>query len=556
MQLRLISRRSVLLNFVLLFGLLVSPAAAQVRIVTPEKSLAGEGELSLESVLSHGGQLEREHRWGDALTYYEEALHQYPEQNDLRQRFELAKLHYDLARRYGDRSYRNGIDYMSQGDSLDVYGEVLMKIQTHYVHRPNWKRLVEWGTSSLEVALTDPDFQARFLPNHTVETIDGYRARLRVWVRDQSIETRQAARDTVSSIARMTHSELGLPPSATVMEYTCGATNSLDDYSAYLTADQLRDVYSQIDGNFVGLGVELKANEGSLLIVNIITGSPAERGGVKAGDRIVAVDGRTTKELSTDEAASLLQGEEGSLVDLTILTDNSEERTVSIRRSHVEVPSVDDVHMLPGENGVGYLKMTCFQKTTTRDLDKALWQLSRQGMKCLVMDLRGNPGGLLTCSVEISDRFVESGTIVSTRGRNPHEDFNYSAHRTGTWDIPLIVLIDGDSASASEIFAGAMREHRRATIIGTRSYGKGSVQGIFPLAPTRGLPGSGLRLTTAKFYSPSGHPYSKVGVEPDVVVQRTARPSGDQFVASTSEADDPFISAAITVARQNLARRQ
>lgn len=555
MQLRVLSRLSVLLNCVLLFALVASPAVGQVRIVTPEQPTTNESGQSLDSILSHGTQLEREHRWGDALTHYEQAVRDFPNQTDLRQRFELAKLHYDLGRRYSDRSFRTGVDYMSQDDALDVYGEVLMKIQTHYVHRPNWKRLVEWGTSSLEVALTDPDFQARFLPNHTVESIDGYRAKLRAWVRQQSIETRQAARDSVAAIGRMTFNELGVPASATVMEYTCGATNSLDDYSAYLTSDQLRDVYSQIDGNFVGLGVELKSSDGSLLIVNTITGSPAERSGISAGDRIIAVDGRSTQELSTDAAASLLQGEEGSLVELTVLSSNDQQRTVSVRRSHVEVPSIDDVHMLPGENGIGYLKMTCFQKTTTRDLDKALWDLSRQGMKCLVMDLRGNPGGLLTCSVEISDRFVESGTIVSTRGRNPHEDFNYSAHRSGTWDIPLIVLIDGDSASASEIFAGAIREHRRGTIIGTRSYGKGSVQGIFPLAPTRGLPGSGLRLTTAKFYSPSGHAYSKVGVEPDVVVHRTARPTGDQFVASTSEAEDPFISAAITVARQSLARR-
>ncbi len=554
MQLRVFSRLSVLLHCALLLGLMVAPAAAQVRIVTPEKPVAAS-ELTLDGVFRHGGQLEREHRWGDALTYYEEALHDFPQQRVLRQRFELAKLHYDLGRRYSDRSFRAGVDYMSQDDALEIYTEVLLKIQTHHVNSPNWKRLVEWGTSSLEVALTDPDFQARHLPNQSVETIDAYRGRLRARVRALSIDTRQAARAAVAAIGRMTSNELGVPASATVMEYTCGATNSLDDYSAYLTADQLRDVYSQIDGNFVGLGVELKSSEGSLLIVNIISGSPAQRSGMRAGDRIVAVDGRTTNELSTDEAASMLQGEEGSLVELTILSSNDQQRRVSIRRSHVEVPSIDDVHMLDAENTIGYFKMTCFQKTTTRDLDKALWQLSRQGMRTLVMDLRGNPGGLLTCSVEISDRFVESGTIVSTRGRNPHEDFNYSAHGSGTWDIPLIVLIDGDSASASEIFAGAIREHRRGTIIGTRSYGKGSVQGIFPLAPTRGLPGAGLRLTTAKFYSPSGRAYSKVGVEPDVVVHQTARPVGDQFVASSSEEDDPFISAAINVARENLARR-
>src|SRR5690606_32701021 len=143
-----------------------------------------------------------------------------------------------------------------------------------------------------------------------------------------------------------------------------------------------------------------------------------------------------------------------------------------LRRQQVEVPSVDRVHIIDQDRGIGYFKITCFQKTTTRDLDAALWQLHRDGMRSLIVDLRGNPGGLLTSSVEIADKFVQDGKIVSTRGRDPREDFDYSAHRAGTWHVPLVVLIDGDSASASEIFAGAIRDHRRGAIVGERSYGK------------------------------------------------------------------------------------
>jgi carboxyl-terminal processing protease len=178
-------------------------------------------------------------------------------------------------------------------------------------------------------------------------------------------------------------------------------------------------------------------------------------------------------------------------------------------------------------------------------------------MKSLVLDLRGNPGGLLTSSVEVADKFLEQGNIVSTRGRSPNEDFNYAAQRPGTWRVPLVLLIDGESASASEIFAGAIRDHRRGKIVGVRSYGKGSVQGIFPLT----LGGTGVRLTTAKFYSPSGHPYSRVGVEPDVVVRAVEKPvttltavDGPAGETNSDADDDAILAAGVQVARQQLAR--
>jgi carboxyl-terminal processing protease len=209
--------------------------------------------------------------------------------------------------------------------------------------------------------------------------------------------------------------------------------------------------------------------------------------------------------------------------------------------------------MADQERGVGYFKLTSFQKTTSRDIDDALWQLRNQGMRSLIIDLRGNPGGLLTASVEVADKFLEGGIVVSTRGRNPNEDFVYSAHRDGTWSLPLIILIDHDSASASEILAGAIRDHGRGTVIGTRSYGKGSVQGIFPLNASN----YGLRLTTSKFYSPKGRAYCNVGVEPDVVVQRVARPvvSLQDGKPLEIEQDDPVLDRALWEARRQMARR-
>jgi carboxyl-terminal processing protease len=237
-------------------------------------------------------------------------------------------------------------------------------------------------------------------------------------------------------------------------------------------------------------------------------------------------------------------------VELTTMTPAGVVRRLRVRREHVEVPSVDDVKIIDPDFGVGYMKLTCFQKTTSRDLDAALWKLHREGMKSLVIDLRGNPGGLLTSSVEVADKFVDEGIIVSTRGRSTLEDYNYTAHKAGTWRVPLVVLIDGESASASEIFAGAIRDHRRGELVGQRSYGKGSVQGIFPLT----LANSGVRLTTAKFYSPSGHPISNVGVKPDMEVREAAKPIAGQL-ASLGGPDDAVLNAGVEAARRKMAKR-
>jgi carboxyl-terminal processing protease len=238
---------------------------------------------------------------------------------------------------------------------------------------------------------------------------------------------------------------------------------------------------------------------------------------------------------------------------VTAYTAGSEPRVLSIRREHVEVPSLEDVKIVDPDFGIAYIRIPTFQKTTARDLESALWELHRQGMRSLILDLTGNPGGLLTSSVEVADKFLTQGNIVSTRGRSAQEDFNYQAHYGGTWRVPLVVLIDGDSASASEIFAGAIKDNKRGTVVGTTSYGKGSVQGIFPL----GYAGAGIRLTTAKFFSPDGTPISHRGVVPHEVVKTrvVAKPTADGFASIDDVASDAILQAGIRAARSRVAAR-
>ncbi len=497
---------------------LLLTAAAYAQLPTTVTISDPRGEI--EELLRRGHQLEIERRWGEALAHYEDAVRQHPKESALQSRFDSARLHYDIERRYADRSFQESILRLSTERALNLYGQVLLKIESHYVETPRWKELLDRGTGNLRVALTEPEFLDRNVPQRDRLSIDRFLNELQNTVNSWTVASRAEARQAASTVARLAQDRLEINPTVVILEYLCGATNALDPYSAYLTPNQLNEVYAQIEGNFVGLGVELKARDGGLVIVGVIPGSPAEQAGVRPNDRILAVDGRSTETLSTDQAANMLQGPSGTVATLSLAAPGQPAREVRVERRVVEVPSIDQVGIIDRQFGIGYLKLTCFQKTTARDLDTALWKLHRDGMKSLVVDVRGNPGGLLMSAVEVVDRFVDSGIIVSTRGRSAAEDFTYSAHDIGKWRMPLVVIIDQDSASAAEIFAGAIRDHHRGTIVGVRSFGKGSVQGIFPLEESN----CGVRLTTAKFYSPAGHPFSNVGVAPDITVRMVARP--------------------------------
>ena len=519
-------------------------AAPTVEILT--------GELqSAATVLDIGRRFERENRWLDALSHYEEAVRQYPSDETIKLRHTLAQIHCDLDRRLADRSFHDLIGDITQTDALEIYNELGLKIYNHYYKPPDWQRLTWRGTANLDVAITKTDFRQRYLPRATKGQIDAFRTSLRDDVNRRPVRTQSEALSLANYTSQLASRHLGLNPAAAVMEYCCGAISALDQYSTYLTSAQLDDVYNQIEGNFVGLGVELKADNNELLIVDVIKDGPAYRSGVKKGDRIVAVDGRATSEISTDTAADMLKGEQGSLVTITLMRASGQRASVQVIRDRVEVPCVEQVSILDKERGIGYFRLTSFQKTTSGDVDAALWNLHRRGMKSLIIDVRGNPGGLLTASVEVADKFLYEGTIVATRGRNTHEDYDYKAHRVGTWGIPLIVLIDEETASASEIFSGAIRDQGRGTVLGETSYGKGSVQGIFPLSSHR----SGIRLTTARFFTPKGHPISGRGVIPHQSIPDQLTRVKPSIAAVAVDADgrfDPVLATAIDLSARQL----
>lgn len=540
----------------------VAPAQSEVVRISVEALPA----TADSAVIERGISFEQQNRWSDALAHYEQAVRKFPNDRQLQQRFDVARLHYSIERRYTDPSFLDSIRTLNAQQAADLYADLLAKIDAHYVSQPPWNDLVRRGVDSLNVALTKTDFLRQNGIEVTSQRLSQFDRDTHALVHARPAQNRRDAVNLASSVAQLAARQLGLSPQATSLEFTAAAAGGLDTYSAYLTGDQLKEIYSQIKGNFVGLGVELKeASGGGLEIVHVIPGSPAQRANIQAGDIITEIDGRSLAGMNIDTAAALLTGEEGSLVEVRVVpphvvaksADGTAPQTRSpfvtrVRREHVDVPAIEDARIIDPTYGVAYVRIPVFQETTARDLEATLWDLYHKQMKSLVIDLRGNPGGLLTSSVELADKFVAEGRIVSTRGRSPGEDFDYRAHRPGTWRVPLVVLIDDQSASASEIFAAAIHDNRRGAVVGQRSFGKGTVQGIFPL----GYAGAGVRLTTAKFYSPNGQPISQVGVEPDIVVrQATGETEG---VRSTGYRgldleSDPALQRAVEAARGQVA---
>lgn len=484
--------------------------------------------------IEKGIELESESRWSDAAGHYEEAIKEFPENSKLRDRWNLARAHCDVSRRHADGDYARWSRSVSREEAIAAYLEVLQKIQSNYVGAPSWSEITHEGARFLLVGLEEHSFRAAQGIDDRESQIESFRDEFRRLTASFAPASRDEAKACAESAARLAQTRLGIPFAVTILEFTAASANTLDEYSAFLSPTQLDELFSQIEGNFVGLGVEIKTEADCLKIVDVISGSPAEKVGLHRNDRIVSVDGHHTRDEHPDTVADYLRGPEGSDVEVVVRLANGNEKVYRAMRQRVDVPCIDRVEIKDREAGVAYLRLTNFQKSTSRDLDAALWRLHREGMQSLVLDLRGNPGGLLDAAVKVADKFIRDGKIVSTRGRSPREDFDYHAIAEGTWPVPLVVLIDGDSASASEIFAGAIRDHHRGAIVGSKSYGKGSVQGIFPLSSSK----AGVRLTTSRFYSPSGQAISGKGVEPTVRVEFTARPDSDGKVLDTSENED------------------
>ena len=307
-----------------------------------------------------------------------------------------------------------------------------------------------------------------------------------------------------------------------------GMVKALDPHTSYLPPEAFREMKVETSGKFGGLGIEISLRNGVLTVISPIEGTPAFNAGIQAGDKIIKIEGNSTLDMTLTDAVSQMRGEIGTSANITIFREGLEKPLeVQIVRAIIKVQNIKK-KIYNGD--IGYIKIRSFSKATSADLDKALAALEVKGIHKLILDVRNNPGGLLNQAVEVSDRFLdEENLIVYTKGRSEDQNMRFTTHDTGRRvSYPMIVLVNGGSASASEIVAGALQDLGRAVIVGTPTFGKGSVQTIIPLSD-----GSALRLTTARYYTPSGRVIQGNGVVPDIIVEREKRGA-----ASTEKDDD------------------
>ena len=312
-----------------------------------------------------------------------------------------------------------------------------------------------------------------------------------------------------------------------------GMVKSLDPHTSYMPPVSYKEMQVETTGKFGGLGIEISVRDGVLTVVSPIEDTPAFKVGIEPGDKIIKIEDESTLDMTLQDAVSRLRGETGSPVTITIFRKTFKApKEFTIVRDIIKVRSV--VSKLY-QNNIGYIKIRSFSKNTSSGLDKALEELRGKGITKLILDVRNNPGGLLNQAVEVTDRFLNrENLIVYTKGRSDEQNMRFTSHdKVAGVSYPMIVLVNGGSASASEIVAGALQDLGRAVILGTQTFGKGSVQTIIPLSD-----GSALRLTTARYYTPSGRVIQENGIEPDIIVEMKPRNELDKKKGEKEEPEE------------------
>ncbi len=494
--------------------------------------------LNSDELLKQAQACEKNHDWRGACCIYDELLHRNREDARLRQAYQRCLRRYRIVGRHQDKLYRTALERLTPAQALDLYVHVLETIDRVYTerHKSNPAALFAQGLEELRLAFEEPIFTREYFSAVALEKLGSFRKKLDEW-RQRKIADRSEAREQVGAIGRTAQQICsgGRPILLTVitLEFLSGACNALDEYTFFLTPGHYREVQAGLRGRLVSIGVDLEMIDEQLVIRRVYPRSPAERAGLRLHDRIVRIEGQSAYDLTVERAAELLRGKSGTPVRLEIVPFDSldgEIRFIEIKRAAVMVPSVES-EFLPEpftfdlEGGmkvayrIGKLTINYFQESTLQEVKDALTWLQANDMKVLILDLRQNPGGLFRSAVEVAEMFLPEGIIVVSQShflKDRKLSGTIRAEHPDALLIPMVVLIDGETASAAEVLAGALKDNGRAKLVGQPTFGKGTLQWVIQLdKPYFERMPAGIRITVAKLLSPHWQPYSGKGVEPN-----------------------------------------
>jgi carboxyl-terminal processing protease len=492
----------------------------------PQSAPAALGE-SLKVLKAEAERLEKLGQWGQAADKYERILQIDRTQEGARKHYQECVRRYFQVVRLRDTSYRKEVLSLKYPQALRLYEIVLYNLLNNALDKDKVTAglLFRKGLEEYGHALENADFCTDHLDRSRPDSTRELRAALELQFGGRRTMTYEDAVDGVRQVVMKSVNHFpAVNPTTVVMEFLCGACHAMDEYTVYLTPRQLRELCDTLKGKYVGVGIRLKVDQNKIIVAEVLADSPAGEAmpPLASDDHIVQIDKKATSLMTPEAAMELLEGEDGTSVELVVASPKFGLRVVNLRRRGLFVPSVS--HELR-PSGFGYMKIHCFQESTLEEFDNRLAELLKANCKGLILDLRGNSGGLLDVSIEIAKRFLSSGIVVTTQ----YQDLKsiVESRNPNALTLPVVILVDSDTASAAEVLAGALKENKRARVIGQTTYGKGCSQGLLKLPAEGALrspavttvpggPTGGIRITIARFYSPTGQPYTGRGVEPDV----------------------------------------
>ncbi|MBI3409442.1 MAG: S41 family peptidase [Planctomycetes bacterium] len=476
----------------------------------------------LEKDLLKASALESDGQWDKACDLYEAILRDHRNAPGLHAKYQHALRRFWQNRRHDDINFRKEVLSLSYGQALKLHAMIRDTLLDNSLDRKKVDpaRIFQKGLEEFDFALADKRFRELYLPGFKEkdDEIKAFREFVkRTW--GAVVPTsRDQAEKLLREIAINAQNALQIPSTISIMEFACGACYAFDDYTFYLTPIQLRELCDSLrGGELVGVGLTLRSSlDGKVTIGEIAPLSPAEKSGkLAAGDIIIAIDRKPVAMLMVEAVQDLLQGTAGANVELEVLRMGmAMPYVVTLQRRGMFTPSVQ-AHVSMAEEDIGYLHISSFQETTVQEVDAVLAGILAN-VKVLILDLRGNSGGVFEAAIDVARRFIANGVIASTQNTDPKLNAVYQSRNPNALAIPLVVLIDGETASAAEVLVGALKDHKRAWLVGQTTFGKGCTQCVLKLPSVSGnSPSGGLRLTVARFFSPEGLPYTGRGVTPD-----------------------------------------